>query len=245
LKSSVISNFFVGMDVFAKTVINGMNYLGCRVSNAVDIAKEITTTCDLEPIPEDSPIFNIHENVLIVNFVKESFVSEEPTIIDMYLGTDLSLRPTPDIRHALWLNIVKWSAWKEVDPDNLTKYLHVAVKNQAYRIKRDREKSDRLWGAFEVCYQNDIGSDIFEHHRILTPEAVILRNEDIQIRQNIIRNFINECSPLEKEIINLYFSGLTPTKAVKAVGAKKYHYQAIQRKLKTRLKKLNKKRLLS
>jgi DNA-directed RNA polymerase specialized sigma24 family protein len=228
------------MGLFAKTIINGMKYLGCKVSNTIDSAKELTKTYDLEPIPEDSPILNIHENVLIVELIKDSFMNEDLEIINIYLDSDLSLKPSSDRRQALWRNLVKSTAWQKVHPNDLTKYLHVSVKNEAYRIKRDREKSDRLWGNFKVCYQNDLVSDIYDNHRILTPETVILRNEDIQIRRDIIRNFMNECSPREKEIIILYFSGFTLTEAARAVGAKKYHYQAIQRKLKTRLKKFKK-----
>jgi hypothetical protein len=243
-----ISNFFLGVELIAETIIAGANHIGSKVSNVLDTFKEWGNNCEwlhnLDTISKDSPLFNVHENILLVEWIKDSFINEDIEIIDLFFE-DLMLKPTPERRYALWQIIHQSDRWKEINPNGLIKYLHVSVKNEANRIIRDREKSDRLWGKFDVYYADDLKSNVYESNKILTPEVVILRNEEKQIRLKIIQDLIDSGSPREKKMIKLLLAGYTPAECVKAMGEKWSLYQSIQRKLNRNFKKINKECLVT
>ncbi|WP_191560427.1 hypothetical protein [Metabacillus idriensis] len=126
----------------------------------------------------------------------------------------------------------------QIEAESLTNYLYVSVRNEASRIKRDRERFDSLWERSEKIVYCDPEVMMFECTRILSPEAAVIRAEERRIRFNIIQELKNNGSIREKRILEMILAGYTPVECVKGTGAKWSHYQAVQRKLGRKFKKI-------
>ncbi|MEQ2529686.1 hypothetical protein WMO40_23735 [Bacillaceae bacterium CLA-AA-H227] len=247
-----INNFFVGIGAVAETIIDGTKNIEKKLSNALNIVQECVGTFDVYNVLDslaNHPWINDHENILAVKLVKASFKEGDLEIIDWYLG-DLGLKPSHYSRQALWFNIEHWDAWENKEPDEINKYLRVAVYKEAERIKWDGVKRDKLEKKYKVVY-GDVLFNFLENNRFKNPEVAILQEEERQIREKdkkirlkLIIDLRESGSPREKEIIDLLLAGYTPAECLKALGEKWSLYQSIQRKLKTKLRKFHKKRLV-
>lgn len=76
-----------------------------------------------------------------------------PWVADRFLVDYLGIEPGGDVREALWRVLrlafertVTWPAkWILLDDGQAARYLRTAVHREAKRVKRDREKPDRIW----------------------------------------------------------------------------------------------------
>jgi hypothetical protein len=76
-----------------------------------------------------------------------------PSAAKEFLRSYLNLEPDPDRIEALWIVLKEAferldgrpAEWIVFDDERAAAYLHAAVYNQAQRVRRDRERPDRVW----------------------------------------------------------------------------------------------------
>lgn len=246
-KVNNINSVFQGIGSFTGMILDATEKLGDKVSNGISVVTEWVNTFEKQVgylghlLPDfeiDSTMLNKHENVLAVMLVQEAFIDEDVELIDMYIENDLKLKPNHDIRQALWQITIQSKRWMQIEAESLTNYLYVSVRNEASRIKRDREIFDSQWERSEKIVYSDPEAMEFECTRILSPEAAVIRAEERRIRFKIIQELKNNGSIREKRILEMFLAGYTPVECVKGTGGKWSHYQAVQRKLGRRFKKI-------
>lgn len=237
MENSKIACIFQRLNTVASGIADMVGDFGKKVSQGVDTVTEwfnsFETQADNEKYDETI------ENLCTVVLIKEGFDNQniDVDLIDKYLRDCLKMKPNHDSRQALWNEVGRATRWLEVEYESVTNYLFVSVRKEAGRIKRDREKSDRLWGKFDVILSNNPESIMLNNNRFLSPEDAVLRAEDCESRYEIIRKVAENGTVQEKRLINLLLAGYSPAECIKATGGKWSHYQALQRKLNRSLKK--------
>ncbi|RFU61302.1 hypothetical protein [Peribacillus glennii] len=114
-QTDLISKFFLGIDSFAGRFLEVTKQLESKVLKGIGIVTEFVNNLDLrewnlsmynsEPC-HDSTTLPDDVNVLGIMLLEEVFVDEDVGIIDMYFIDSLGVKPTHDIRHALWRIVV-------------------------------------------------------------------------------------------------------------------------------------------
>lgn len=83
----------------------------------------------------------------------DGFCMNHPWGADKFLLDYLCIEPDEDTREALWL-VLRWTfertiprpvKWLVIDDEGAIKYLRAAVYKNAKRVRRDKERPDRVW----------------------------------------------------------------------------------------------------
>lgn len=83
----------------------------------------------------------------------DAFYLGHPWVADAFLAEHLGIEPDEDRREALWLvlrwtferNVPRPAKWLVIDDEGAIRYLRAAVHKNARRVKRDKERPDRVW----------------------------------------------------------------------------------------------------
>lgn len=83
----------------------------------------------------------------------DAFYLGQPCIVDNFLAEYLGIEPDEDRREALWLvlrwtferNVPRPAKWLVIDNEGAVRYLRAAVYKNARRVRRDKERPDRVW----------------------------------------------------------------------------------------------------
>jgi hypothetical protein len=83
----------------------------------------------------------------------DAFYLGQPWVADAFLKEHLGIEPNEDRREALWL-VLRWTfertvprpaKWLVIDDEGAVRYLRAAVHKNAKRVRRDKERPDRVW----------------------------------------------------------------------------------------------------
>ncbi len=83
----------------------------------------------------------------------DGFCMNHPWVADEFLLDYLCIEPDEDTREALWL-VLRWTfertiprpvKWLMIDDEGAIKYLRTAIYRNAKRVRRDKERPDRVW----------------------------------------------------------------------------------------------------
>lgn len=83
----------------------------------------------------------------------DAFYLGHPWVADRFLMEHLGIEPNEDRRESLWLvlkstferNTPRPAKWLVIDDEGAVRYLRAAVHKNARRVKRDKERPDRVW----------------------------------------------------------------------------------------------------
>lgn len=83
----------------------------------------------------------------------DAFYLGHPWVADAFLTEHLGIEPDEDRREALWLvlrwtferNVPRPAKWLVIDDEGAVRYLRAAVHKNARRVRRDKERPDRVW----------------------------------------------------------------------------------------------------
>ena len=83
----------------------------------------------------------------------DAFYLGQPWVADSFLVEHLGIEPNEDRREALWLvlkltferNIPRPAKWLVIDDEGSVRYLRAAVHKNARRVRRDKERPNRVW----------------------------------------------------------------------------------------------------
>ncbi len=83
----------------------------------------------------------------------DAFYLGHPWVADAFLAEHLGIEPDEDRREALWLvlrwtferNVPRPAKWLVIDDEGAVRYLRAAVHKNARRVRRDKERPDRVW----------------------------------------------------------------------------------------------------
>ena len=164
--------------------------------------------------------------------------------LDRFARDFLGLSPNSDERRAderrALYSLLRTSSgwWRNVRADGVLRYLRIAVKREAARLRTDREKEGRLWGwrknAPAVVYAMD--AEMPAPVEQSDPALLFDHQEELRTRRAIIAELRGSHLPSDQDqLLTLMEAGLPAAEAVEIVGNGWSPYQAFQRKARRRL----------
>jgi len=160
-----------------------------------------------------------------------------------------------DMLEALW-GVVRARRWRDLPPESVLPYLRTSVTREAARIRRDRERADRIWwrlgrqqpdrippdeaasGLEAPLLQESVGADMPDPAEASDPAVAMARQETRRVLRAVMSDLLGSALPSDQEqVLQFLLAGETPAQAVRTVGGRWSPYIALRKKLLLRLKK--------
>lgn len=158
-----------------------------------------------------------------------------PRVADEFLVKDLGVEPDADRREALWIvlrqaferTVTYPARWIVLDDARAALYLRSAVYKQAKRIRRDREKADRVWATEKDPKTNkkiELPPPVIEPELILqfmaqateNPEHIVVGSFDRRVQ--VLELLFSEGSDKDKRIVRMLIAGFDLPAVADVVG---------------------------
>jgi hypothetical protein len=169
-------------------------------------------------------------------WVADEFLAK---VLGIELPTDLQaaadFQVAADLRQALWIvlrqaferNSIYPARWIVLDDERAAAYLRTAVYRQARRVRRDREKADRIWATgrdpqtkqrIEVCPQvlDPQYALQFVARSSETPEHIVIGTPDVRVQT--LKLLYSDGSPQDKRIVEMLEDGYDLPAVAEVVG---------------------------